>query len=40
MTSKYLGTFDKNARNGRPERETEKTQDKDERMTSQIVRHE
>ena len=33
-----LGTFDKNARNG-SRKKTEKTQDKDERMTSQIVRY-
>ena len=38
MTSKYLGTSDKNARNG-SRKQAEKSQDKDETMTSQIVRH-
>ena len=37
MTSKYLGTSDKNARNG-SRKQAEKPQDKDETMTSQIER--
>ena len=37
MSSKYLGTSDKNARNG-SRKQAEKPQDKDETMTSQIER--
>ena len=38
MTSKYLGTSDKNARNGSWKQEAEKNQDKYETMTSQTER--
>ena len=37
MSSKYLGTSDKNARNG-SRKQAGKPQDKDETMTSQIER--